>query len=668
MLAIIDVRPLFMMRSESGNLTYLYRQASDWVACHQGRQIVLILAALLSLPNIFSPEPALGLDPAWQHSIHYAVAQDSVFGRDILFTYGPLGCLLTRSPVSKLNLLLFDLFILGSLLSIYRRLLPAPMRLGRAVLVLALAVITNHGLEVGSAGILFIIAGYWLWRLHAGDSFLMPLAGSLAASVLLFFGKVNFGLLLMGLIPCYSLGLLLCRRQGWRAAWLAAGFALLILIGSACWRVELGGYLRASLELISGYNEAMFVPLSARSWEFVASVLLTTMVMAAALASLRKTAWQDWMMASPLVMLTVWLLFKNSFVRADNVHAPMFLASLPLLLAVWSVALQRSRIVQVLLALSVLCGVAQLEVLYCSPGYFSWTPLRYARGVWATPWRQNGQQLGAVLRAGWPGLTMPRNVLSAIGRSSVSVMPLGSSLAIQNGLNLKELPVIQSYSAYTPWLDAQNALFLSSGNAPEFILYTAESTNTIDYRPAAWDESFAKRALIQNYIPCMEFQLNQRLIETLVAAPENVVLLRRFPGACEYEPISTNAITLALDQPLYIPASTHYQFLWLDAERTPRGKLASFLCQPAELTVAFEYSDGASRSYRAVLPILKTGVLINYRVESAEEIRRWLSSDMTGNVTARSIRFKTTSPWAFRSSFQGRVVTFRLVRRRGSGP
>jgi hypothetical protein len=620
--------------------------------------MVLFLAALLSLPNIFCPEPSLGLDPSWQHSIQIAVTGGSVFGRDIIFPYGPLGYLLTRSPVSKMNLLLYDFFILGSLLSVYRKLLPAPMRLGRAVLVLAVAMITNHGLEVGPVGILFIIAGYWLWRLYAGDTWVIPLACSLAASVLLFFSKVNFGLLMIGLMPCYSLGLLLCRRDWRRGAWLAAGFALLVLLGSVWWKVDLSGYLRASYELISGYNEAMFILLSRRSLDFLAAALFSLLLIAAAVASLRTTAWKDWMMACPLVMLTACLLFKNGFVRADVFHIPMFLSSMPLLLAVWSVALQGSRIVQTLLGLSVLCGVGQLEVLYSSVGRLSWTPLRYARGAWVTPWRQNGQQLGAELRAGWPELTLPEKMRSAFGRSSVGVMPLDSSLAILNGLNLRERPVLQSYLAYTPWLDAQNARFFSSSNAPDFILYLADPSDAIDNRPAAWDESIAKRALIQNYTPCLELPPN----ETSAPALENVVVLRRSPGAWEYEPVSTNSVTIALDQPFDIPASTNCEFLWLDAKRTPSGKLAAFISQPAELTVAFEYSDGTSHSYRAILPILKTGVLINYRVESAEEIRRWLSSRMTGNVTTRSIRFKSISPWAFRSPFQGKVVTYRLER------
>jgi hypothetical protein len=415
----------------------------------------------------------------------------------------------------------------------------------------------------------------------------------------------------------------------------------------------------------------MFIPLPPRPLVFITDALLTLGVIAAALANLRTAAWRDWITIGPFVMLAAWLQFKNAFVRADSVHTPMFLSSLPLVLAVWSLAWPGCRSVNILLLSSVLCGVVQLEVIGYSLEWFSWTPLRYARGVWVTPRRQNGEQLGAQLRAGWPELTMPENVRSALGRSSVDVMPWDSSLAILNGLNLKQRPVPQTYAAFTPWLDAQNARFLRSSNAADFILYVTQSAtngNTIDRRPAAWDESMTKRELIENYTPCMEFQLMEQFFPTAELHPALAVGLKRSPGAREYEPIATNGVTLALDQPLDIPASTNYEFLWLEVERTPLGKLAAFASQPAELTAVLEYSDGTSKDYFAVLPILKTGVVINYRIESAGEIRRWLYSETSGNVTARAIRFKSTSPWAFQSPFHGQVITSRLVVRRGGGP
>ena len=372
-------------------------------------------------------------------------------------------------------------------------------------------------------------------------------------------------------------------------------------------------------------------------------------------------------MICPFVALTAWLLFKNAFVRADATHEPLFLSCLPLLLAVWSVALPLSKCLRVLLALTVVCGIGQLEILGYTLDWFSWTPLRYARGVLVTPWRQNGEQLGAQLRERWPELTMPAIIRQVIGHGSVDVMPFDSSLAILNGLNLKERPVLQTYAAFTPWLDGENARFFSSSQAADFILYMLQTTtngNTIDQRPAAWDESITKRRLIENYTPCAEFQTVETLFPTAEKAPVPVVVLRHSPQAREYVPILTNSFTLAQNQAFEIPVSTNYEFLWLEVERSPLGKLAALLSHPAELTAEFEYADGACATYRAILPILKTGVLINYRIESPEEIRQWLKGDMKSNVTARLIRFKSASPWAFKGPFRCQLITCRLAPRR----
>jgi hypothetical protein len=689
-----------------------FSRCSAWLAGRQGRFAVLFLAASFSLPHLFRSDLVQGLDAAWQQSLQAAATGSAVFGRDFLFTYGPLGYLFTRTPVNKLILVLYDFFILASLLSVYRRLLPSPARPAQAILVLAVALITKYPVSGNPEAVLFGVAGYWLWRLSAGDSFGIPLAGALAAAVLLFFSKANLGLIMLVLIPCYSIGLLVCRRDWRRAVALAGGFALLVWIGSACWRVQLGGYLRGSLELAGSYNEAMFIAFPAHSrfpLVFATAALLAAGIMASAFASLRAAVWRDWMMICPFVMLTACLFFENAFVRGDNVHTSRFFASMALVLAVWSLAFQRSRSVKVLLVLSLLgTGFERAALRSFAPSspppppnvamavtnsatvvtnsatplpsagqqlirrlsIPEWLiPLRYAREFWETPWRQDVQQLGAELRARAPEVTVPEDARTAIGRSSVDVMPWDSSLAIRSGLNLKQRPVIQSYCAFNRWLDEQNARFLASDNASDFVLYMALFPNSIDERPAAWDESITKRTLIENYIPYMVFQQGQQF--TPAGDPHAdlaLVVLRRSPGAREYEPISTNSVALALDQPLDIPASTNFQFLWLDVERTPLGKLASLSCQTAELAAEMEYSDGTTKQYRAVLPILKTGVLINYRVESAEEMLRWLSSDMTGNATARSIRFQSASPWAFRVPFQGRVVTCRLVDRHLAGP
>jgi len=138
-------------------------------------------------------------------------------------------------------------------------------------------------------------------------------------------------------------------------------------------------------------------------------------------------------------------------------------------------------------------------------------------------------------------------------------------------------------------------------------------------------------------------------------------LLRRTLGTMRFEAVATNAVDIALGQPWSVPPSSNYEFLWLEARRTWRGRLLAAAVQSPELLADFEYSDGFSAEHRAVLPILETGVLINYRVDSLRETQRWLHGRAAENAGVRSIRFRARWPGTFQPSFRGRIVTCRLV-------
>lgn len=69
-----------------------------------------------------SGDPIHGLDPSWQIMLTHALKHKMVWGKDIVYTYGPLGFLETRVAygISPIWLLLFDGFVLINLFSIFR--------------------------------------------------------------------------------------------------------------------------------------------------------------------------------------------------------------------------------------------------------------------------------------------------------------------------------------------------------------------------------------------------------------------------------------------------------------------------------------------------------------------------------------------------------------------
>jgi len=624
--------------------------------------VVLGIAACLSIPPSFTATTSIGLDASWQLSLQWAAFNHKVFGREFVFTYGPLGYLFIHAAVNKGVLPLYDFFVLGSLLSVYRALLPLRPAPADAFLIIALSAVTKTCL-LGPAAVLFNILGYWLWRTYERGS-AQSVCFSLIAALVLFLGKVNYGLITAFVIPWCAIGMLLfCRERRIPALLLLLGFPMLVLLGAKVWHLDLAGYLHSGFELIAGYNEAMFTPPAKTLLAFeLASVFLLAMGLAA-WQGRHQLPWKDQAMILPFIAFASLLLFKNAFVRSDESHNFSFFAALPLLLAVWAISWRGAATIKVLLFASLLYPLA---LVAAESEYFGRrelaqiTPWRYFREAVTVPWRESSGYLQKSLFESFPEVSLARNIRAVIGRSTVDVMPWESSIAVLNGLNYQPRPVPQAYSVYTPWLDELNARFLSSTNAPEYILFACAQPAAIDGRPAAWDESLTKTMLLENYALDSSFSLPLRTWPDQPLQPATVFLLRRSPGLRHLVPIATNQVSLALDQPLPIPDSTNLIYLALDATRSVWGKFKAAALAPNALTVSFKYQDGCSTNYRAVLPILKSGVLVNRRVESADETGNWLAAAASRNPGVSSITFTSPQSSAFHAPFKGVLIEYRL--------
>jgi hypothetical protein len=73
--------------------------------------IICLYIFLAFLPLPFGLET--GLDPSWHYAISRAASEKFVFGRDIIFTYGPLGYLIHGSVLGQnfYPILLFRLIV-----------------------------------------------------------------------------------------------------------------------------------------------------------------------------------------------------------------------------------------------------------------------------------------------------------------------------------------------------------------------------------------------------------------------------------------------------------------------------------------------------------------------------------------------------------------------------
>jgi hypothetical protein len=430
------------------------------------------------------------LDPGWQVGLIHARWHQLSFGLDFIFTYGPhghLACNFVPLAVERVVLLSLTTLLLGSCLGFtLRAVLDSGWRAAGALLLIWLAAQCDPFAPV------LILAPALLawfgmpsdpdargqdrplhWLLYAGV-FVLGLAALVKHTFLVQAGMTT---LIAGL-----------RWPRWRAllsVWLTGA------LGGLCWwlaarqsPLDLGTYLYASMQIISGYDAMSLPMLTAMQIPIVGAwaLMLSTVTLA---LGWRQHRWRA-LLPALAVMGYGFLLFKLGLVRNDGhiLTASAGLLGMSLMVAMLGLDRQVSRRGSAAALTVVLTGSLGAHVLLhwqhdqvVGPergGSVLATVVRMRMGLaaqlrqavtWPVAWRdrdlQWDQQLAAI-RVQTPLPELPGRVDVMGDRDQV--------LAFAGAVDYTPRPVPQSYSAYTPWLQQQNMAFFSGHSAPENVL------------------------------------------------------------------------------------------------------------------------------------------------------------------------------------------------------
>ena len=642
------------------------------------------LLTLLLFPAVFSLKPGIGPDSSWMMATNLALRQGSSFGNQFVFTYGPLGFLSSRS-ICYLNrcwLIGFDLFLAFNLLAIYSAVLKRDKSPLGYALCLGSAFVTKQALVDASTGVLFTAFLFWLLMLWEKATLLRGVA-ALAAAFLLFFIKINYGIIATLVLLAFVPAAALCRRLSLRNS-VGMLFLFIAGLGVMCQalKVQPAQWLTNGLHLIGGYKAAMMNPLVVSSPLFLAAILELLALCVFMVINRRAVFCRR---AIALAVLSVgldsWLIFQNGFTRFEWAHAMWFHLSLPLVFTLllafeWSKLLRGARILLVLsLVISTSASLSR-RGHYLGRGCVARVlPLSYLKGLILDPPLKDQQQVQSYLAGQAPRLVFPQRIREEIGGATVDVMPWELSLAILNGTKLALRPVIQSYAAYTESLDALNAKFLLSPNAPEFILFhsgtrldASDFAWTDDYpddhfslgnRVPFWDESITRRAMLENYR--VADRLDFTNTATNLYGPRHLLVLKRDFQYKRLIPVQTNQVALNLGRRWTPPPTTNLLYLYLDAAESLSGKIKSLLYRPSKLDVTLEYPDGKRLLRSGVPRVLKSGVLVNRRVETADDLATLFQDGHGGLMQIQALTFASDQPWAFRTQMKGQLVEMECV-------
>lgn len=563
--------------------------------------IILATSALIYIPfaPTFPYKPD-ALDGGWIFALNQAVAQHLVFGKNLIFTFGPYASLYTHEYSPQTAFLMFSgsffvaLAFGFSLLYLSRKsifskliaactafsmfLMPSDTRfMGLSFLALLLICQIATDPEPKDGSYFFKTISVFLMTLALGWFPLVKATFGVCAFIVIFIACL-LSLEKRKFIIAFSIiGLFL----SWVAfLWVAAGQPIL----------DLPGFFIAQLPIVSGYTAAMstpspwfqllfFVVFCALVWFFGNQKLHIENSSQLALA-----------IGSALILF---MAFKEGLVR-DDLHR---LTAGGMLAVAGGSFFLAYRTKPTLIA----CIIGVIGFLIFNFPHFSLQELsldaKEIVAVIKTPHKYQLQYNASLqdIRS-----SQPLPLLSG----PTDIYSWGQSALLGNGLDWDPRPVLQSYSAYTPTLEEKNKRHLIGPKAPQNIFFEIQP---IDNRLPSLEDGASWPLLLANY----QFKgLYNNGTLALLERRENPTL------------ITTSQIFSGTFKPntqIKVPNNVSFAWAELVIKPTLLGRVAGIFFKPPQIHILYTFPDGHSEEFRYIAGMGETGFLLSPLVESTRD-------------------------------------------------
>ena len=609
---------------------------------------VWVLCCYMLLPTVLVYLPGNGLDASWELGLNMAKKQGLIFGRDVVFTYGPLGYLHTKLTVYLWtgSLYIFHLFLISNafyILWLISGLLNWKQYIFPCILILVAGDLILSGVDM----LLFIYFIFFsLFTLFQGSRFTLLLCSIIA--IISFFIKLNTGILINLLFFVNLILLLLVNGgQNWIKTFIY--FTLhtgVIILLAKFLNVDILGYIKGTMHLIGSFNDAMIIYPS----DLSLIVALSSLSILFISFFVKPQYWFSDIKSFMLLLFVsigTYIAFKTGYVRADQ-HVVVFFIYFPVFIGflyLFSDLTSSKAILGVCFIFSLVISILTIQHLIPSRNIFS----NLVKIPYINEWRNQKnyvQNMDHIFQQNLEQNSLPAEILTQIGSQSIDIIPWEISYAYYYQLHYNPRPVFQSYSAYHPYLDGLNVQKFLSTNAPECVLF--HHYQAIEqYRNAFWDESQTKLAILRTYEP--------------TAFHGEFLLMKRRPVRFELEEVSEKGFELSWNDTLHIKETDNLQYLYADMEYNLWGKLKRFFFQPNWNNVyVYIESQTIPKQYRAIIPIFKGGVLINREVSSNTDYFNFFNHHGQENLRINKIYFTTEKKW-MKDKIKIKLKEFKLI-------
>jgi hypothetical protein len=398
-------------------------------------------------------------------------------------------------------------------------------------------------------------------------------------------------------------------------------------------------YLRGSADLTNGFSAAMSL---AGPHVEILSALEATAVLVMLLWLQAATSGRTATFHALLIALPLFVSFKHGFVRQDN-HFVNFFCFVAVALALVSLTVRlNGRTIQRVVPLMFLFFVIwqdNVGRIYGMSAVTEATGVRPLEMLWGALRYDNlKRKLDASVDAFPQDLRIEPALVQVVGDSPIASLSFNYTNLAAAGMQVIFYPVVERYSAYTPYLDGLNAAWVRD-KGPRFLVFDGQA---IDEREP-WAET-----------PAMWLEI-YRWYDTRLLGPRNLLLERRItPRFTTLETIGHYRTSLRGE--LRLPVSSDPVFWTLECGQSIRGWLQRLLFRVPSVSAIIYETGGVARSGRIIPEVLVSPVLGNYLPDSLAQFAELFRPDGRPAYAVDRIAFEGPGIASYSSNCQVEIL------------
>ena len=377
-------------------------------------------------------------------------------------------------------------------------------------------------------------------------------------------------------------------------------------------------YLLNSYEVSEGYNSAMSLngPLKEVCVGFCVVGLLIFLLLNSIFKNKPNLKYFTFINLG-LVLIS----FKHGFIRHDIWHVCTFSANAILILCSMYIAHKKQlALLSRCLSLILICVLIVLVfkryprlLIPDAPGNLK--ILGFAISLVTDDTAGRNQKLENIKSQMREVYSLKDETIKYIDNMSVDIMPWEISLVYAYNLKWSPCPVFQSYSTYTDKLDMLNSQYFESVDAPEFLLYAFDS---IDERYPLFDTPATFRTILRNYKP--------------VSTDGPFIVLRK-TGTRYSSPSKTiSVLDTELGKLISVPKTKNgYLFAKIYMEYNFWGKIATLIYKPSNVNIRL-ITDGNMLEHRFVFSTARNGIFLSQYIHDMKDLYAAWEGKLNNNL------------------------------------